>query len=91
MILGGGIVGLALATRLAEDTSLTVAVIEASGSYEEDFENISVVPGGLSYTPPTTLLTNALSAVDRAIQTIPQDGLQGQMDHCWRGKPLKSR
>lgn len=45
VIVGGGTAGLALATRLAEDTSLTVAVIEAGGFYEEDYGNNSVVPG----------------------------------------------
>ena len=45
VIVGGGTAGLALAVRLAEDTSLTVAVIEAGGFYEEDFGNNSVVPG----------------------------------------------
>lgn len=45
VVVGGGTAGLALAARLAEDTSLTVAVIEAGGFYEEDFGNNSVVPG----------------------------------------------
>lgn len=89
VIVGGGTGGLALATRLAEDTSLTIAVIEAGGFYEEDFGNISVVPGlGLTYTSPTTLLTNGFPEVDWAIDTTPQKGLQDQVYHYWRGKTL---
>jgi len=89
VIVGGGTAGLALATRLAEDTSLTVAVIEAGGFYEEDNGNISVVPGlSLAYTSPTTLLTYAFPSVDWAIETTPQDGLQDQVYHYWRGRTL---
>lgn len=89
MIVGGGTAGLALAARLAENTSLSIAVVEAGGFYEEDFGNILVVPGlGLTYTPPTTLLTSAFSAVDWALETTPQDGLQGQAYHYWHGRTL---
>ena len=44
VIVGGGTAGLVLATRLAENSSLNVAVIEAGGFYEADDGNISVVP-----------------------------------------------
>lgn len=89
VIVGGGTAGLALATRLAENTSLTVAVIEAGGFYEEDNGNISVVPGlSLAYTSPTTLLTHAFPSVDWAIETTPQDGLKDQTYHYWRGRTL---
>ena len=89
VIVGGGTAGLALATRLAENTSLTVAVIEAGGFYEEDNGNISVVPGlSLAYTSPTTLLTHAFPSVDWAIETTPQDGLNDQIYHYWRGRTL---
>lgn len=89
VIVGGGTAGLALATRLAEDTSLTIAVIEAGGFYQEDFGNISSVPGlGLTYTSPTTLLTHAFPAVDWGITTTPQHGLQDQIYHYWRGRTL---
>ncbi|KAK5078077.1 hypothetical protein LTS08_003081 [Lithohypha guttulata] len=89
VIVGGGTAGLALAARLAEDTSLTVAVIEAGGFYEEDFGNNSVVPGlGLIYDLPTTLFTNAFPAVDWGLETTPQDGLNNQTYHYWRGRTL---
>ena len=45
MVVGGGNAGLTIATRLAVDPSLTVAVIEAVDFYEIDNGNLSVVPG----------------------------------------------
>lgn len=92
VVVGGGAAGLALATRLAENTSLTVAVIEAGGSYEEDFSNISVVPGlGLTYDTPFTLFTNAYPAVDWGLNTAHQEALNDQMYHYWRGRTLGGR
>lgn len=44
VVVGGRAAGLALASRLAEDFSRTVAVIEAGGFYEPDNGNISIVP-----------------------------------------------
>ena len=45
VIVGGGTAGLTLATRLAENSSLSVAVVEAGGFYEADNGNISTTPG----------------------------------------------
>ena len=39
VIIGGGTAGLALATRLAEDESISVAVVEAGDVYEKDNGN----------------------------------------------------
>lgn len=44
VIVGGGTAGLTLATRLAENSSLSVAVVEAGGFYEADNGNISTTP-----------------------------------------------
>lgn len=54
VIVGGGTAGLTIAARLAEDTSITVAVIEAGGFYELDNPNVSVVPGEASYFTGTS-------------------------------------
>lgn len=45
IIVGGGTAGLTIASRLAENYALSVAVVEAGGFYEVDSGNISVVPG----------------------------------------------
>ncbi len=44
VIVGGGTAGLTIAARLAEDLSLTVAVIEVGGFYEVDNGDLSVIP-----------------------------------------------
>lgn len=43
-IVGGGTAGNAIAKRLAENSSLSVAVIEAGGFYEQFHSNISQIP-----------------------------------------------
>lgn len=92
IVVGGGTAGLALATRLAENGSLTVAVIEAGGFYEIDNGNTSVIPGlGLVYDATTTLLTNAYPSVDWGLNTTPQAGLNNQTYHYWRGRTLGGR
>lgn len=44
VIIGGGTAGNAIAARLAENASVSVAVVEAGGYYEVDNGNGSVVP-----------------------------------------------
>ena len=44
VVIGGGTAGLTVATRLAENASISVAVIEAGGFYEVDNGNLSVIP-----------------------------------------------
>jgi len=44
VVVGGGTAGLGVAMRLAENSSYTVAVVEAGGFYQIENGNISVVP-----------------------------------------------
>ena len=44
VVVGGGTAGLAVAMRLAEDGTHTVAVVEAGGFYQIEGGNVSVVP-----------------------------------------------
>lgn len=71
IIVGGGTAGLTIASRLAENPGLSIAVIEAGGFYEADNGNLSVVPGyctTFSGTDPK--LTNP--KVDWGFVTTPQ-------------------
>ena len=71
VVAGGGTAGLAIATRLAEDPNVTVAVIEAGGFYEIDNGNLSVVPGYANfYTGADS--NNYQPLVDWDITTTPQ-------------------
>ena len=49
VVVGGGTAGLTIARRLAANTSVTVAVIEAGGFYETDNGNLSEVPADAGY------------------------------------------
>ena len=71
VVIGGGTGGLAIATRLAENPSISVAVIEAGGFYEVDDGNISVVPAyDIFYAGTGANTTNPL--VDWGFLTEPQ-------------------
>ena len=71
IVVGGGTAGLTIASRLAENPNITIAVIEAGGFYEADDGNISVVPGYCSvYAGTAPNDTNPL--VDWGFVTTPQ-------------------
>ncbi|KAL8989660.1 MAG: hypothetical protein Q9177_001502 [Variospora cf. flavescens] len=70
VIVGGGTAGLTLARRLAANTSVTVAVIEAGGLYETDNGNFSQIPAFATYWVTEGPPRNPL--VDWYQQTEPQ-------------------
>lgn len=49
VIVGGGTAGLTVARRLAANSSVTVAVIEAGGLYETDNGNLTQIPADAVY------------------------------------------
>jgi choline dehydrogenase len=89
VVVGGGTGGLAIAYRLAEDGTKTVAVVEAGGFYEIENGNTSVVPAynqDYNYITPDSQWDAPL--VDWGFLTTPQAGAQGQVFHYGRGKML---
>jgi choline dehydrogenase len=71
VIVGGGTAGLALANRLSENPSFSVAVIEAGGFYELDNGNLSQIPLDVPIgTDKNTQNYNPL--VDWGYTTTPQ-------------------
>lgn len=78
VVVGGGTAGLTVASRLAENASNSVAVIEAGSLYELDNGNLSTIPGYGAYwlgTAPTE--RNPL--VDWEIYTEPMTVSHGAL------------
>ena len=71
VIVGGGTAGLTVATRLAENPAISVAVVEAGGFYEVDNGNRSTVPGYAGIGVGTAL-NDTPPLVDWGFVTIPQ-------------------
>ena len=89
-VIGGGTAGITVASRLAEDPTLSVAVIEAGGFYETDNGNYSVIPG-LSLSSPflsTTVPYQPQPLVDWSLVSVPQTGADGRQIHYAQGKTL---
>ncbi|KAL9074758.1 MAG: hypothetical protein Q9161_002127 [Pseudevernia consocians] len=87
VVIGGGTAGLVIATRLAADPSLSVAVVEAGAFYEVDNGNISVIPGDATFYSGTAP-NNTQPLVDWGFDTVPQLGANNRVMHYARGKTL---
>ncbi|ODM16763.1 hypothetical protein SI65_07728 [Aspergillus cristatus] len=86
VVVGGGNAGLTVAARLAEDSSISVAVIEAGTFYEIANGNLSQIPAYDTYWSGKD--PDNVSPVDWGFVTTPQDGLLNASVHYARGKAL---
>lgn len=87
VVVGGGTAGLTIATRLAQNTSFSVAVIEAGGFSSIDNGNLSSIPAFNAYWVGKNPLTrNPL--IDWEIKTEPMPGFGGTNMLYSAGKTL---
>ena len=87
VVVGGGTAGLAIAARLAEDASNTVAVIEAGSIYEVTSPVLASTPAGDVIFCGSDATDNN-PAVDWSFITQPQAGANQRDIHFARGKCL---
>jgi choline dehydrogenase len=87
VIVGGGTAGLTLAERLTEDSSITVAVIEASTYYQITDPLLSTTPAGDVVFVGSDISDNN-PLIDWSFVTVPQASANGRTLHYARGKCL---
>jgi choline dehydrogenase len=78
IVVGGGSAGCVIASRLSEDPTISVCLIEAGGS---DASVLIQAPVGMVAMLPTRIN-------NWAFQTVPQPGLKGRRGYQPRGKTL---
>lgn len=87
VVVGGGMAGLTLAARLAEDRSLLVGVVEAGTFYEISNGNYSEIPG-LDIQNVGKDVNDWHPGNDWGFVTTPQSALLNVTAHYPRGKML---
>lgn len=89
-VVGGGTAGITIASRLAEELSSSVAIIEAGGFYGVDNGNYSVLPGLYPFSAflaPTESYPQQ-PLMDWDLISVPQAGAQNRRIHYAQGKTL---
>jgi choline dehydrogenase len=71
VVVGGGTSGLAIAARLAENSGVSVAVVEAGGYYEMEGGFMSVIPGFAAAAGTGTSPLDSLMMIDWNFNTLP--------------------
>lgn len=84
VVVGGGTAGLAVASRLAENGTYTVAVIEAGGFYEVENGNLTEIPAYYSDNLGHV-------GVDWNFKTVPESATGNQTFDYDRGRTLGGR
>jgi choline dehydrogenase len=89
-VIGGGTAGITIASRLAEDPSISVAIVEAGGFYEVDNGNYSVLPGLYPYSSflAATESFPQQPLMDWGLVSVPQTGALNRKIHYAQGKTL---
>ncbi|KAI0542542.1 hypothetical protein GGR58DRAFT_510210 [Xylaria digitata] len=87
IVVGGGNAGLAVASRLAEKDSLTIAVIEAGSFYELSNGNVSEIPSYDNWFAGKDG-DNWQPIIDWGFATEPQQALLNVRAHYPRGRTL---
>lgn len=87
VVVGGGNAGLTIASRLAENKTASVAVVEAGGFYEVDNGNKSIVPGYSTFFTGSDP-DDYQPLIDWGFKTTPQPGVGDRVLHYARGKTL---
>lgn len=88
IIVGGGTAGLTIATRLAENRSLSIAVVEAGSFYEISNGNQSTIPYYSMDSESADPHTFVNKWIDWDVVTVPQPQLGGSRLHYAQGKIL---